>query len=74
MKPYAVILLVFTMLGLVIFQGFQCASSEFTGAKLKMTQKNYKEAKRLLEIEVNSMGLPGNAVRARAVAEKLLRL
>lgn len=52
MKPYAVILLVFTMLGLVIFQGFQCASSEFTGAKLKMTQKNYKEAKRLLEIEV----------------------
>ena len=31
-------------------------------------------AERLLEIEVNSMGLPGNAVRARAVAEKLLRL
>ncbi len=52
MKPYAVILLVFTALALVVFQGFQCASSEFTGAKLKMTQKNYKEAKRLLEIEV----------------------
>ena len=58
MKPYAIILLVLTMLALVLFQGFQCASSEFTGAKLKMTQKNYKEAKRLLEIEVQKT--PGN--------------
>ena len=58
MKPYAVVLRVFTLLALVLMQGFQCASSEFTGAKLKMTQKNYKEAKRLLEIEVQKN--PGN--------------
>lgn len=36
----------------VLFQGFQCASSEFTGAKLHIQQKNYPEAKRLLEAEV----------------------
>jgi len=57
MKPYVALLLVFTVLALLL-QGFQCASSEFTGAKLKMTQKNYKEAKRLLEIEVQKN--PGN--------------
>jgi tetratricopeptide (TPR) repeat protein len=38
--------------GLVSFQGFQCASSEFTGAKLAIQQKNLAEAKRLLELEV----------------------
>ncbi|MEP0821377.1 MAG: tetratricopeptide repeat protein [Ignavibacterium sp.] len=36
----------------LLFQGFQCASSEFTGAKLHIQQNNYPEAKRLLEIEV----------------------
>ena len=33
-------------------QGFQCGSPEFTGAKVQIQQKNYKEAIRLLEIEV----------------------
>lgn len=58
MKPYAAVLLVFTLLALVVFQGFQCASAEFTGAKMKITQKNYTEAKRLLETEVKNN--PGN--------------
>lgn len=35
-----------------ILQGYQCGSPEFTGAKVHMQQKNYKEAIRLLEIEV----------------------
>ncbi len=54
MKPFAVVLLVLTALALVVFQGFQCASAEFTGAKLKMSQKNFTEAKRLLDIEVRN--------------------
>jgi len=40
------------ILSLVIFQGFQCGSPEFTGAKLQIQQKNYTEAVRLLEAEV----------------------
>ncbi len=40
------------VLSLVIFQGFQCGSPEFTGAKLQIQQKNYPEAVRLLEAEV----------------------
>lgn len=35
-----------------IFLGFQCGSPEFTGAKVHLQQKNFKEAIRLLEIEV----------------------
>jgi tetratricopeptide (TPR) repeat protein len=37
---------------MLLFQGFQCASPEFSGAKLRMQQKDFKEAIRLLEIEV----------------------
>jgi tetratricopeptide (TPR) repeat protein len=44
----AVVLLLATFL----FQGYQCGSPEFTGAKVHMQQKNYKEAIRLLELEV----------------------
>lgn len=36
----------------LLFQGYQCGSPEFTGAKVHIQQKNYKEAIRLLEIEV----------------------
>lgn len=36
----------------LLFQGYQCASPEFTGAKVHIQQKHYKEAIRLLEIEV----------------------
>jgi tetratricopeptide (TPR) repeat protein len=35
-----------------VFLGYQCGSPEFTGAKVHMQQKNWKEAIRLLEIEV----------------------
>ncbi len=35
-----------------VLQGYQCGSPEFTGAKVHMQQKNFKEAIRLLEIEV----------------------
>ena len=35
-----------------MFQGYQCGSPEFTGAKVYINQKNYKEAIRMLEIEV----------------------
>ena len=58
MRPYAVLVLVVTVFALLTFQGFQCASSEFTGAKLQLQQKNFKEAKRLLELEVEKN--PGN--------------
>ncbi|MBI2620492.1 MAG: tetratricopeptide repeat protein [Ignavibacteriales bacterium] len=52
MKPSVAVFLLFGMVLLLVLQGFQCASSEFTGAKLQMQQNNYKEAQRLLEIEV----------------------
>jgi len=42
----------------LLFQGYQCGSPEFTGAKVHIQQKNYKEAIRLLEIEVQKN--PGN--------------
>lgn len=58
MRPYAIVALMFAVLALLTFQGFQCASSEFTGAKLQLQQKNLPEAKRLLEIEVKKN--PGN--------------
>src|SRR3989339_1703929 len=35
-----------------VLQGYQCGSPEFTGAKVHMQQKNFTEAIRLLEIEV----------------------
>jgi tetratricopeptide (TPR) repeat protein len=40
------------LVGALMLQAFQCGSPEFTGAKLEMQKKNYKEAIRLLEIEV----------------------
>lgn len=52
MKSYGIKLLVIVSVSALLFQGFQCGSPEFTGAKLAMQQKNYKEAARLLEIEV----------------------
>ncbi len=39
-------------------QAFQCGSPEFTGAKVYIQQKNYKEAVRLLEAETQKN--PGN--------------
>ena len=58
MKPSVVMLLIVGLAGLVLISGFQCASSEFTGGKLKLSQKDYKEAKRLFEAEVKNN--PGN--------------
>ncbi len=52
MKSYGIKLLVIIAVSVLLFQGFQCGSPEFTGAKLAMQQKNYKEAARLLDIEV----------------------
>ena len=52
MKRYASQTLVLMILSTLLFQGFQCGSPEFTGAKVHLQQKNYKEAARLLEIEV----------------------
>lgn len=51
MKRNALILIVFGLALALMTQGFQCGSPEFAGAKLKMQQKDYKEAIRLLEIE-----------------------
>ena len=58
MKSYSILMVCAALLVVLIFQGFQCASSEFTGAKLQLQQKNYAEAVRLLEIEVQKN--PGN--------------
>ncbi len=52
MKSKTILLSFVVLAAFVFFQGFQCASSEFTGAKLAVQQKNLAEAKRLLEIEV----------------------
>lgn len=46
------------LLASLAFQGFQCGSPEFTGAKVYINQKNYKEAIRLLDIETQKN--PGN--------------
>lgn len=48
------VLRLFILLGVASFMffGYQCGSPEFTGAKVHMQQKNWKEAIRLLEIEV----------------------
>lgn len=58
MKSYSIFIVCAALLVVLSFQGFQCASSEFTGAKLQLQQKNYAEAMRLLEIEVQKN--PGN--------------
>ncbi len=58
MKSYSILMVGALLLTLLVFQGFQCASSEFTGAKVQLQQKNYAEAMRLLEIEVQKN--PGN--------------
>jgi tetratricopeptide (TPR) repeat protein len=48
------VLRLFILLGVASFMffGYQCGSPEFTGAKVHMQQKNWKEAIRLLEVEV----------------------
>ncbi|HWP81553.1 MAG TPA: tetratricopeptide repeat protein [Bacteroidota bacterium] len=58
MTLYNVKFLFVLLIGALMLQAFQCGSPEFTGAKLQMQQKNYKEAIRLLEIEVAKN--PGN--------------
>ncbi len=52
MKSNHILLILASLLALLVFQGFQCASAEFTGAKVQIQQKNFAEAKRLLEAEV----------------------
>jgi len=52
MKQHFITTLLSLALASFLFQGFQCGSPEFTGAKVHIQQKNYKEAIRLLEIEV----------------------
>jgi tetratricopeptide (TPR) repeat protein len=52
MKHHVVKALLGIVLASFLFQGYQCASPEFTGAKVYINQKNYKEAIRMLEIEV----------------------
>ena len=39
---------------LLVLQGFECASSDFTGAKMRIQQRNYQEAVPLLEKEVKN--------------------
>jgi tetratricopeptide (TPR) repeat protein len=41
-----------TVIALLMFQGFQCASPEFTGAKVHIQQRKFNEAIPLLEKEV----------------------
>lgn len=52
MKFHATKLVVLATVASFMFLGYQCGSPEFTGAKVHIQQKNYKEAIRLLEIEV----------------------
>lgn len=52
MKHYATKLVLATTVASFLFFGYQCGSPEFTGAKVHMQQKNFKEALRLLELEV----------------------
>ena len=52
MKYHAMKLVVVAIVASVMFVGYQCGSPEFTGAKVHIQQKNYKEAIRLLEVEV----------------------
>lgn len=54
MKRTWVLLTVGALLSLFVLQGFQCASAEFTGAKMHIQQRNFKEAISLLEKEVQS--------------------
>jgi len=42
------------VLAIFVFQGFQCASPEFTGAKVYIQQRNFAEALPLLENEVKN--------------------
>jgi len=58
MKPSVFIVITICLSAILLFQAFQCASSEFTGAKLQIQQKNYAEAERLLEADVEKN--PGN--------------
>ncbi len=51
MKRNSLFILTLVLLSSLAFQGFQCGSPEFTGAKVYINQKNYKEAMRLLDIE-----------------------
>lgn len=52
MKHNATKLILAVTVASFLFFGYQCGSPEFTGAKVHMQQKNFKEAVRLLEIEV----------------------
>jgi tetratricopeptide (TPR) repeat protein len=52
MKYHAMRLIILATIASFVFLGYQCGSPEFTGAKVYMQQKNYKEARRLLEVEV----------------------
>ena len=52
MKGHLVVVVLGVVLASFLFLGYQCGSPEFTGAKVHIQQKNYKEAIRLLEIEV----------------------
>jgi len=52
MKSHALRLVILLSVASFMFFGYQCGSPEFTGAKVHMQQKNWKEAIRLLEIEV----------------------
>jgi len=52
MKFHATKLVILALAASFMFLGYQCGSPEFTGAKVYIQQKNYKEAIRLLELEV----------------------
>jgi tetratricopeptide (TPR) repeat protein len=52
MKYYATKLVLAITVASFMFFGYQCGSPEFTGAKVHLQQKNFKEALRLLELEV----------------------
>jgi tetratricopeptide (TPR) repeat protein len=51
MKRTPTFLILIAVLAALLFQGFQCGSPDFTGAKVYIQQKNFKEAIRLLERE-----------------------
>lgn len=52
MKYHTTKLIILAAVASLLFVGYQCGSPEFTGAKVHIQQRNFKEAARLLEIEV----------------------
>ncbi len=61
MKNISIVAYAILLTFAITSQGFQCASPEFSGAKLRIQQKDYKGAIKLLETEVQKNPSNGEA-------------